>query len=316
MSDNTFSGAFNSAHKRTEHGAVKLFTLGICFAAAALFWAPLRDALALSIQDDRYLQMIVGPLFTAYLIYWDRQNIFSRVQYSPKMGVPLLSGGAILCVIAGIQSWSTEPILRLIPTLFALVTVWQAAFLLCFGTRSFRAALYPLCCLWLLVPVPPKVIDALTVAYQHGSAAISFLILELAGVSVSQTDTSFSIPGLDFRIAPECSGIHSGLAFLMVSILAGRLYLRSAWGRSILILSTIPIAMFKNAVRIVVTTTLAAYVDRSFIDGPFHHKYGGIIFSPLDFLLFVPLLLGLRRLESLQPKEKPSPSIPDPVPAE
>ena len=61
--------------------------------------------------------------------------------------------------------------------------------------------------------------------------------------------------------------------------------------------------MFKNAIRIVVTTSLAAYVDRWFIDGPFHHKYGGIIFSPLDFVLFVPLLLGIRKLENRKPEE-------------
>ena len=311
-----FSGVFISAGKRTDQLTVKLVVLGICFGAAALFWSPLRSALTLSLHDDRYIPMIAGPLFCAYLIYWDRQSIFSKAQYSPKLGVPLLCAGAIVCVIVGSQSWTSEPILRLIPILFALVTVWQSAFFLCFGTQSFRAALYPLCCLWLLVPIPPTVMDFLTVAYQHGSAAISFWILDIAGVSVAQTGTSFSIPGLDFQIAPECSGIHSGLAFLLVSILAGRLYLRSTWGRSILILSTIPIAMFKNAIRIVVTTTLAAYVDRSFIDGPFHHKYGGIIFSPLDFLLFVPLMLGLRRLEGLQPEEKASPSMPDPVPAE
>ena len=310
------SSAFTSASKRTEQLTVKLVVLAVCFGAAALFWSSLRSALALSLHDDRYIQMIAGLLFCGYLIYWDRQNIFSKARYSPKLGVPLLSGAAIICVIAAGQSWTTEPIVRLIPILFALVTVWQAAFLLCFGTQSFRAARYALCCLWLLIPIPPGAIDALTLAYQHGSAAISFLILEVAGVSVAQTGTSFSIPGLDFQIAPECSGIRSGLAFLMVSILAGRLYLRSGWGRSILILSTIPIAMFKNAIRIVVTTTLAAYVDPWFIDGPFHHKYGGIIFSPLDFLLFVPLMLGLRRIEGLQPQQDPSPSMPAAVPFE
>jgi hypothetical protein len=55
--------------------------------------------------------------------------------------------------------------------------------------------------------------------------------------------------------------------------------------------------MFKNAVRICVTATLAAFVDRAFIDGPFHHVYGGVIFAPLDCVLFIPFLIGLRKLE-------------------
>jgi hypothetical protein len=64
-----------------------------------------------------------------------------------------------------------------------------------------------------------------------------------------------------------------------------------------LLAATVPIAIFKNAVRVVVITLLAANVDRSFIDGPFHHKYGGVIFAPLDILVFVPLVVALRRIE-------------------
>lgn len=301
-----FSGAFKSAHKRIDELAMKLGALGICFGAVALLWPSVNAALALSSHDDRYIEIIAAPLISAYLMYWDRQNIFSKAHYSPRIGFPLLSCGAILCLIVAGVSWTADPIIRLDPAMFALILVWQTWFIVCFGLRSFRAALYPLCCLWLAVPIPPRVIDSLTMAYQHGSAALSFLILDLSGVSVLQNGTSFSIPGLDFTIAPECSGIKSGLAFLLVSILAVRLYLKSGWARSLVILFTIPIAMFKNAIRIVVTASLAAYVDRAFIDGPFHHKYGGLIFSPLDFVFFVPLVLGLRRLENLSPGEKSS----------
>jgi exosortase len=276
---------------------VKLFALGVCIGAIAILRSSLGVALSFAFHDDRYLQIIALPLIAAYLIYWERQDIFSKATYSPRPGLPLLTLGAILCLITASRSWSAEPIINIVPSIISIVTLIEAAFVLCFGIQSFKAAGYSMLCMWLAVPVPPSVIDALTVAYQHGSAAISLMLLEVAGVSVLRDGTSFSIPGLDFTIAPECSGIRSGLAFLLVGILAGRLYLRSPWVRSILILSTIPIAMFKNAIRIVVTTSLAAYVDRSFIDGPFHHQYGGVIFSPLDFLLFVPLLLGLRRLE-------------------
>lgn len=293
-----FSYTAHSWHQRTKELAGKLCVLGILLALILLFASPLKTAFALSHTDDRYVQVLVGPLICAYLLYWDRQNIFSQAEYSPRIGILVLTV-ALVCLGAGSRLQISEPILSTVPVVFGLVLFLLGAFVFCFGTRSMRAARYALCCLWLAVPIPPAVIDGLTAAYQQGSAAISLIILELAGVSVLRDGTSFSIPGLDFRIAPECSGIRSGLAFLMVSILASRLYLKSSWTRSILILSTIPIAMFKNAIRIVVTTSLGAYVDRSFIDGPFHHKYGGLIFSPLDFLLFVPLLLGLQKLENL-----------------
>jgi len=78
---------------------------------------------------------------------------------------------------------------------------------------------------------------------------------------------------------------------------AGYLCLRSWWTRTALIVLTAPIALLKNAIRIVVITLLGARVDRAFFDGPFHHRYGGAIFSVVAVALFVAVLAGLQRLE-------------------
>jgi len=268
----------------------------------------------LSAQDERYVQIIGAPLICLFLIYWDRKRILSIARYSPRVGIPLLSLAILLCSISAAWQSRGEEISRLALAAFAIILVWQAAFILCYGTQGWKLAMYPLCCLFLAIPPPPNVIDWLSVAYQHGSAAASYAILELVGVPVLRDGMEFSIPGLVFNIEPQCSGIRSGIAFLLVGIFASRLYLRSPWGRLVLVLSTIPMAMFKNAVRIVVITSLAAYVDRAFITGPFHHKYGGLVFAPVDLLLFVALLLLLQTLERRFVNERTMPSTsPSPI---
>jgi exosortase/archaeosortase family protein len=88
------------------------------------------------------------------------------------------------------------------------------------------------------------------------------------------------------------------LVFLTVGILTASLFLRSGWGKLSLIVATIPIAICKNAVRIVALSLLSVYVDHSFLNGPIHHRYGGLLSLPVDFLLFVPLLLALRKYEN------------------
>ncbi len=173
----------------------------------------------------------------------------------------------------------------------------MAAFVLCYGVDSFRAGLYPLCCLFLMIPLPPSWMDKVAAGFQHGSAAISYGLLRLSGIPVFRSGMLFSLAGLDFEVAPECSGIHSSLAMIMVAIVAGYLYLRSGWARSALMVLTVPIVLFKNAVRIVVISTLGAYVDRIFIDGPFHHRYGGLLFTVVGMVLFVVVLAGLQKIE-------------------
>jgi exosortase len=275
-----------------------LVCLGLVLATVILFWSPVRAAVALGMDDYRYPEITAAPFLCGFLFYLDRKRIFSQVRYSPKIGLSLFGLATLVCF--GLARWTSgwDPITRLFPLTLALIGAWLAAFISGYGLSSFQRALYPLGCLSLAAPLPPTVVDSIMTGFQNGSAAFSYGILQVFGVSVFRQGTVFSIPGLDFNIAPECSGIHSASAFLIVALLAGRLFLRSSWSRLALVLATIPIATFKNAVRIAVTTSLGAFVDRSFIDGPFHHQYGGIVFAPVDALLFIPLLLALQKIES------------------
>jgi exosortase/archaeosortase family protein len=119
------------------------------------------------------------------------------------------------------------------------------------------------------------------------------------------------LPGLTIEVAPECSGIHSWLAFVLVAILSTRVFLRSSWKMLLLVALTVPIAIFKNAVRIVLISTLSVYVDRGIIDGPLHHE-GGPVFALLDLAIFVPLLVFFRKLESRrhEPEARFTPASP------
>jgi exosortase len=269
--------------------------LAVCLVTLVLFGPGLKTIVSLGLHDDRYLQIVVAPLACFVLIFWERTEIFSRAAYSPHAGIWVLSVSALLGVFAvsakpGVESGTGLAIA-------AMILVWMSAFLFCCGFESFRAALYPLCCLFLMIPLPSSWMDRAAVFLQHGSAAMSYRILRMTAMPVLRHGMTFSLPGLDFEVAPECSGLHSSLALMMVAIVASYVFLRSAWSRAALIAMTVPIAIIKNAIRIVVITVLGARVDRWFIDGPFHHRYGGIIFSAVAVAIFVLLLAGLQKIE-------------------
>lgn len=273
-----------------------LSIVGILLSTVTLFWSTLTTVVSLSFQDDRYFQIAAAPLLCVFLIYWARNEIFSKAQFSPRAGIPLLSLALLLCFAPLHRLSPSNKRAGLLLAVFAIILVWMAAFILCYGTRSFKIAFFPLCCLFLMIPVPPGLMDRITVGLQHASAATSFAILRMIGIPVFRQGMTFLLPGLSIEVAPECSGIRSCLAFVMVGILAGRVFLRSGWRTLALIVLTIPIAIFKNAVRIVVISSLSAYVDRGIIDGPLHHR-GGPVFALVGIALFVPLLLALQRSE-------------------
>jgi exosortase/archaeosortase family protein len=85
-------------------------------------------------------------------------------------------------------------------------------------------------------------------------------------------------------------------AHLRQRIVAGHLILRSSWSRASFALLTIPIVIFKNAVRIVTISWLGVYVDSGFLYGRLH-RYSGLPFSLLALALLAPVLLLLVKTE-------------------
>jgi exosortase/archaeosortase family protein len=63
----------------------------------------------------------------------------------------------------------------------------------------------------------------------------------------------------------------------------------------------LPIAVIKNAIRIVALSLLAMHVDQSFLTGQLHHE-GGFVFFLLALGLLAPLFVLLKRSEGAAPE--------------
>jgi len=261
------------------------------------FGTPLMGLITLSLHDDRYSHIVLIPLMATSLIYLQRDRIFAFPRYSISEGGSLLVVGMALLWLTQSRFATLSPIDRLSGVVLAIVLVWMAGFVLCYGMQCFRAALFPLLFLLMMIPVPTIALDKTVVALQEGSAVMTYGLFKLLGVPVLWQHFKFSLPGVEIEIAKECSGIRSSLALFITSILAGHVFLQSTWRRVLLILFTVPVVIFKNAVRIVTISCLGVYVNPAFLEGKLH-RYGGLPFSLLSLAILVPLLFALQKGET------------------
>ena len=185
---------------------------------------------------------------------------------------------------------------RLSVSVLAIVLIWLAGFVLCYGTRCFRGALFPLLFLFLMIPFPTVLTENIVLALQKGSAVMTYALFKLLGVPVYWQRFKFLLPGVEIEIAEECSGIRSSMALLITSMVAGHVLLLSNWRKLIFSLFTVPVVIFKNAVRIVTISCLGIYVNAGFLHGKVH-RYGGLFFSLISLAILVPLLLALQSKE-------------------
>jgi exosortase len=159
-----------------------------------------------------------------------------------------------------------------------------------YGFIAFKSALFPLLFLVFIIPIPSIILDPVIRFLQVFSAHAVHLAFNFSGLPFFREDMTFKLPGIAIEIAKECSGIRSSLALLISSILAGHMFLCSAWRKITLISFIVPVTIIKNAIRITTLTLLAIHIDKSWLSDSWLHKSGGIVFFLLALILLSPVL--------------------------
>src|SRR5262245_11989842 len=282
---------------RLEHQVtVRSASFGLLVVSAlAVFWVPLTTLVKFSFRQEHYSHIILIPLISTALVILERRGIFARAEPNHLVGSALLAAGVLLYVFGRSTFGPLSENDQLSAVILAFVVILVGSFVLCYGRRAARSALFPLLFLFMMVPIPEFVLDRAIAWLQTGSADVSEAIFELIGVPVFRAGFIFSLPRVTVEVAKECSGIRSSLALLITSLLAGHFMLQSAWAKTTLTVATLPLLVVKNGIRIVTLSLLSSH-DPRFLTGSLHRR-GGVIFFILGLALLAAVLLLLQKAE-------------------
>jgi exosortase len=274
--------------------AVVLLSCSICYSSLA--------ALArLLTQSSEYSHIALVLPVSVGLIYLAHVSIYRDLDSMLPFGITVMGTAALVGSLVRLRVVSLPQEFAVTISVFLLVTFWIGGFCACFGSRAGRKALFPLLFLYLLVPVPQSIMARMVVTLQHASADVASSLYSIAGVPVVRQGQFFVLSNEQIEVAEECSGIRSSIALLVTGLVFGHLFLRKNWSKILLIAAIVPLAVFKNGLRIFALSFLANYIDSRFLSGPLHHR-GGIFFFSIALAVLVLLLLAFRRLETLNAK--------------
>jgi exosortase len=272
------------------------FLLVTC-AVLILYWKPVASIVALSLQEgqEHYSHISLIPFVCGYLLYAKRKVILARVQWNPWVGLPLVGIGITLFLFA--QVGRGEGVNEVSLTMLSMVIAFWGTFLFCYGTRALRAAWFELGFLVFIVPLPSFLLDAIVGFLQRSSAEATDALFSVLGIPVFRDGFVFSLSNFAIHVAEECSGIRSALSLFITGLVAGQLFLRSAWGRMGLVSIVVPLAIVKNAVRIVGLALLANYIDPRFVTDSALHRNGGVPLFLASLAMLFSFVWLVRRLE-------------------
>jgi len=264
-----------------------VITLLFVVILTGLYWQTFQELGLDWWADPNYSHGFLVPLFSAFLI-WHQRDTRKRLTPSGSwVGLPVLFGGIAMLVLGDLAA--EEFLAR---TSFIVLIAGLALFHL--GTKIFRRIAFPIAFLFFMVPLPAIVFNAVALPLQELAAHNAEWMLDLLGVPVLRDGNIIHLKDVSLGVTEACSGIRSLISLLALSVAWAHLTLPRVGLMVVLVIASVPVTIMANAGRIVLTGLISQYFGVAYAQGFFHSFSGWII-----FLFAFVCLLGVHRFIQL-----------------
>ena len=239
--------------------------------------------------NKNYSVGMLVPLIAVYLV-WHLRDRFRQCRISPcwwGLGLVLLAqvarGFGLLFLYESVERYS------IVLTVLGLV-------LLVAGRRAFWQGRWILLFLFLMVPFPGRIHNMISGPLQTCATKGAVFLLEVVGVTVSREGNVIVLNGdTPLAVAEACSGLRMLTAFIVVAATLAFLVRRPRWQKAALVLSSVPVAILCNLVRLCITAMLFLVADNETAE-TFFHDFAGLAMMPLAVLVLFAELWVMKKL--------------------
>jgi len=251
-------------------------------------------------RNENYSVGQLVPLAALYLL-WHERAALSRT--------PLRAcwWGLILVLFAqGARAFGLLYVFESVER-YALVLSILGVVLLVAGWRVFWRVRWILAFLFLMVPLPARVHNLISGPLQDYATVGAVYVLELMGTTITREGNVMVLNGVtQVAVAEACSGLRMLTAFVVVGSVLAYIVKRPPWQKVVLVISTVPVAIVCNLIRLVVTAELFATVS-SELASTFFHDFAGLTMMPIAiFILVGELWLMAKLIVPEEPRSAPA----------
>jgi exosortase len=244
------------------------------------YWPTLADLWAFWGNNPDYSAGMLVPFVAGYAV-WRKRTQLSRTPmrvFWPALAVVLVGQGlrfiGVLFMYGSLERYSL------------LVTLFGGVLLVC-GPGMMRKLLWLMAFLVLMMPLPGRIHQAVSVPMQSFATASAVFGLELLGYLVAR-EGNVILLGDQTRVAvaEACIGLRMLTAFIIVSGAMALMTRRPLWQKVLLVLSSVPVAIFVNSVRLILTAMLFERVGGEFAER-FFHDFAGFAMVPFAIIVLI-----------------------------
>lgn len=222
-------------------------------------------------KDTYYSHGFLIPLVSIFIVWFKREKL-SKLKINP-------SNLGWLFFISGISIHTISVIWRVyFSSGFSLILVLIGLVLLFLGRGFLRQLMFPILFLTFMIPLPLIAIANLSFKLKIFAAHISTIIVNKLGVPAVRDGSIIKTMHSYIIVEDPCSGIRSLVALIALGALMAYFSNISKMKRAILFLSSIPIAISSNVIRIVSLSLVSEMYGPKLATGLFHVIMGILVF--------------------------------------
>lgn len=299
MNDTTNSPKPAAIEERSLwRGAV---VLAIVLLILGLFWDSFKEMARLW-EEPEYSHGYLIPFLALYLFLIRTEPLVRAPDKTTWAGIGLLLGAMAVVLIGNLSA------LYVIIQYGFLLAV-AAVMLTMLGFRGTRLAWASLVMLVFMVPLPVFLQYRLSSGLQFLSTDIAAWCLRTVGVPVYVEGNVIDLGVRKLQVVEACSGLRYLFPLLTFGFLCGYVYRGRNWHRWLIVLSTIPVTIIMNSIRIAVTGVLYNKYGIGAGDSFLHYFEGWVIFIGCLLILFGEMIL-LAKLGGRQLHQVFDPQLP------
>ncbi len=281
-----------SGGRHIKNGLLMLISVAVLLPAVAAwsYWPTIVSLFKEWQENDDYSAGQLVPLIALFLLWRQRKAIgLCLVRPCWFWGIVLLILAQAARAFGLLFMYESAERYSLVPTAAGLV-------LMVAGRQVFRNVLWILLFLFLMVPLPGRVHNLISGPLQGMATTGSVFVLEAIGPRVSQQGNVVMLnETTPMAVAEACSGLRMLTAFVIVAAFVAYMVKRPRWHKAVLLLSSIPVAVACNVVRLCVTAALFVLVGAE-AGQKFFHDFAGLAMMPAAALLLFAEIWLLDRL--------------------
>ena len=241
------------------------------------YWPAITDLFKEWQGNDDYSAGQLVPLVAVFLVWRERKTLAECVLRPCWWGIALLILAQLAWIFGLLFMFESARWYSLVLTIAALV-------LMVAGRQVFRSVFWILLILFLMVPFPGRIHNMISGPLQTMATTGSVYVLE-AFIKVSQQGNVVTLNNrVDMAVVEACSGLRMLMAFIIVAAFMAYMVKRPRWQKAILLLSSVPVAVMCNILRLCVTAVLFLLASTEVAE-KFFHDFAGIVMMPAAVML-------------------------------